>query len=84
MIQAEKYLKRWYYRPWAVIALIFFLLGPLGLPLVFKSPFFSRRYKILVTALTIVFFTGLTLVSIESIQAVIRAYGGAAFNPSPV
>ena len=39
----------WYYRPWSVVFLLFFVLGPLGLPLLWKSPAFSRRAKIVLT-----------------------------------
>ena len=37
---------RWYYRPWSVVFLLFFVLGPFGLPLLWKSPAFSRGMKI--------------------------------------
>ena len=46
---------RWYYRPWVVLGLLFFVLGPLGLPLVYKSPKFNRTWKILITLAMIVY-----------------------------
>ena len=46
---------KWYYRPWVVLAMLFFVLGPLGLPLVYKSPAFSRTWKIILTVLMIAY-----------------------------
>jgi hypothetical protein len=39
----------WYYRPWAVVVLLFVVLGPLGLPLLWRSPSFNRSSKIVLT-----------------------------------
>ena len=39
----------WYYRPWAVVVLLFLVLGPFGLPLLWKSPSFTRGWKIVLT-----------------------------------
>ena len=39
----------WYYRPWAVLILLFIVLGPFGLPLLWRSPSFTRGWKILLT-----------------------------------
>ena len=46
---------KWYYRPWVVILLLFFVLGPFGLPLVYKSPKFSRKSKGVWTAVMAVY-----------------------------
>jgi hypothetical protein len=48
----------WYYRPWAVVVLLFLVLGPLGLPLLWKSPSFTRGWKIVLT-LVMVAYTAL-------------------------
>ena len=37
---------RWYYRPWWVLLMLFAVLGPFGLPLLWKSPAFTRGMKI--------------------------------------
>ena len=37
---------KWYHRPSSVVFLLFFVLGPFGLPLLWKSPAFSRGMKI--------------------------------------
>jgi hypothetical protein len=39
----------WYHRPWAVVVLLFLVLGPLGLPLLWRSPSFTRGWKIALT-----------------------------------
>jgi hypothetical protein len=44
---------KWYYNVWFVLFMLFFVLGPLGLPLVWKSPRFSRGVKWALTALTL-------------------------------
>ncbi len=36
----------WYYSPWFVLFMILFVLGPFALPLLYKSPRFSRGWKI--------------------------------------
>jgi hypothetical protein len=45
----------WYYRPWAVVFLLFVVLGPLGLPLLWKSPSFSRGWKIVLTVAMVIY-----------------------------
>ena len=44
---------RWYHRPFWVLVLLFVVLGPLGLPYLWRSPAFSRRAKIVLTLLEI-------------------------------
>lgn len=46
---------KWYYRKGVIIILLFFVLGPLGLPLLFKSPAFTRKRKIILTILVLVY-----------------------------
>jgi hypothetical protein len=46
---------KWYYRPVWVLVLLFFVLGPLGLPYLWKSPRFSRGMKIALTVCVIVY-----------------------------
>ena len=40
---------KWYYQPWSVVLLLLFVLGPFGLPLLWKSPAFSRGMKLTLT-----------------------------------
>ena len=49
---------KWYYRPVWVVILLFLVLGPLGLPYLWRSPGFSRRLKVVLTVLVIA-YTGL-------------------------
>jgi hypothetical protein len=46
---------KWYYRPIWVLVLLFVVLGPLGLPYLWKSPRFSRGMKIVLTILVIAY-----------------------------
>jgi len=48
----------WYLRPIWVLVLLFFVLGPLGLPYLWKSPRFSQSLKIVLT-IAVVAYTGL-------------------------
>ena len=43
----------WYYRPWAVVVLLFVVLGPLALPLLWRSASFTRGWKIVLTLATV-------------------------------
>ena len=56
---------KWYLRPIGVIFLLFFVLGPFGLPLLHKSPKFSKNLKILLTVAVIIYTAYLLWVSIE-------------------
>jgi hypothetical protein len=50
----------WYYRPVWVLALLFLVLGPLGLPYLWRSPRFTRGLKVVLTIATIA-YTGLLI-----------------------
>jgi len=58
----------WYYRPWTVVFLLFFVLGPFGLPLLWKSPSFSRRSKIVLTVAMVVY----CVLLVESVVVAVR------------
>jgi len=58
----------WYYRPWAVLVLLFLVLGPLGLPLLWKSPSFTRGWKIFLTVAMAVY----TALLVESVVVAVR------------
>ena len=58
----------WYYRPWAVVLLLFFVLGPLGLPLLWKSPSFTRVWKVILTVAMAVY----TVLLVESVVVAVR------------
>ena len=65
---AAERLTAWYHRPWAVLLLLFLVLGPLGLPLLWRSPSFSRGWKIVLTVVMIVY----TALLIDSMVAAVR------------
>jgi len=46
---------KWYLKPLAVVLSLFFVLGPFGLPLLYRSPKFSRKMKILLTVAVVVY-----------------------------
>ena len=52
---------KWYYNRWTVLLSLFVIAGPLGLPLLWKSPRFSERAKWSLTALVLL-YTGLLVV----------------------
>lgn len=59
---------KWYYRPWVVVLLLFLVLGPLGLPLLYKSPQFSKGWKGGLTILTLLYTGYLIWATIKSIE----------------
>jgi hypothetical protein len=56
---------KWYLRPIIVIILLFFVLGPFALPLLYKSPKFTKTLKIVLTIVVIVYTLYLVFASIE-------------------
>jgi hypothetical protein len=56
---------KWYLRPISVVLSLFFVLGPLGLPLLYKSPKFSRTLKLILTIAVFVYTSYLIFVSLE-------------------
>jgi hypothetical protein len=56
---------KWYLRPMSVILLLFFVLGPLGLPLLYRSPKFGRTLKIILSAVVIIYTLYLVFATLE-------------------
>ena len=56
---------KWYLRPMSVILLLFFVLGPFGLPLLYRSPKFSKTLKIVLTAVVIIYTSYLIFATLE-------------------
>ncbi len=54
-----------YLRPIPVVLLLFFVLGPFGLPLVYKSPNFGKTSKIILTITVVLYTFYLIFVSLE-------------------
>jgi hypothetical protein len=68
----------WYYRPWPVLLLLFVVLGPLGLPLLWKSPRFTRTWKIVLTALVLVYTAMLAESVVISVRLAMERLGMAS------
>jgi len=66
---------KWYLRPTTVILSLFFVLGPFGLPLLYKSPKFSRKVKILLTIAVIIYTSYLIFVSLEIARQLYQRMG---------
>ena len=63
---------KWYLRPVAVLILLFFVLGPFGLPFLYKSPKFSKALKIILTVLVTIYTFYLIYASFEIGREVYR------------
>jgi hypothetical protein len=56
---------KWYLSPIGVVLLLFFVLGPFGLPLLYRSPKFSRTMKIVLTIVVTFYTAYLIFVSLK-------------------
>jgi hypothetical protein len=56
---------KWYLRPVSIVLLLFFVLGPFGLPLLYKSPAFSKTLKIVLSIAVILYTFYLIFASLE-------------------
>ncbi len=63
----------WYHRPWWVLLMLFVVLGPLGLPLLWKSPSFSRWSKIALTVAVVAYTILLVEAALNAIRAAMHA-----------
>ena len=59
---------KWYHNVWFVLGMLFFVLGPFGLPLVWQHPRFSRRTKWILTIATALYTVLLIDVAIRAVQ----------------
>ena len=64
---------KWYLRPLGVLLLLFFVLGPFGLPLLYKSPKFSTKVKIILTIVVIIYASYLVFASLEIARELYRS-----------
>jgi len=56
---------KWYLRPINVVLLLFFVLGPFGLPLLYRSPKFSKTLKIILTIVVMIYTLYLIFATLE-------------------
>ncbi len=64
MVKEDRRIK-WYLKPISVVLILFFVLGPFGLPLLYKSPKFSRVAKIVLTVVVMIYTIYLVFASLE-------------------
>ncbi|GEM_PF-6639017 len=65
---------RWYYSLWFVLLMLFFVLGPLGLPLLWKSPHMTRGAKWLLTITVSAYTVALAAASWHMVQTVVSTF----------
>ncbi len=65
---------KWYLRPTSIILLLFLVLGPLGLPLLYKSPEFTRKWKIALTILVVIYTSYLIMITVDIVKNYYRIY----------
>ena len=66
----------WYHRPVWVLVLLFAVLGPFGLPYLWKSPRFSQAMKVALTIAVVAYTAFLVRETVEAFRAVERELGG--------
>ena len=59
---------KWYYNIWFVLFMLFFVVGPFGLPLVWKHPRFARWVKWTLTGLMVLY----TVLLIQTTAAMVH------------
>lgn len=62
---------RWYHNIWLILFMLFFVVGPFGLPLVWKHPRLSQRAKLILTLVMIVYTGVLIDLTMQAVRAVI-------------
>ncbi len=65
--------RKWYHNIWITLLLVFFALGPLGLPLVWKNPNLSRPMKIGLTLVIIAYTLILIQLTVSMVQSVLKS-----------
>ena len=70
---------RWYHSIWCVLVLLFFVLGPFALPLLWKSPRFPVWAKWLLTILSMAFLAWITMKVFEIVNATMAQYRQLSF-----
>jgi len=66
---------KWYLRPINVVLLLFFVLGPFGLPLLYRSPKFSKTLKIILTIVVMIYTSYLIFTSLEIARELYKRLG---------
>ena len=65
-------------RPWVVLGMLFFVIGPLALPMLWRSSSFSRTQKVAISVANLVFVLGLALGMVLLFYSYMKMLGGLA------
>jgi len=65
---------RWYYNVWFVLFMLFFVVGPFGLPLVWRNPRMSRGVKLVLTVVMLAYTVLLVDMTRRMFQAVVNEF----------
>jgi hypothetical protein len=63
---------KWYYNVWFVLIMLFFVIGPFGLPLVWRNPRFARGTKVLLTLVMVVYTVALVDLTLRTARLVLQ------------
>ena len=63
---------KWYHGIGSVLLLLFAVLGPFGLPFLWKSPRFTKSWKWVLTALTLLYTVWLIQVGVSAVREALR------------
>ena len=66
--------RKWYHAVWFVLAMLFFVLGPFGLPLLWKSSAFPRWAKIVLTVAVLAYTAWLVLATLAVVKTLLGSY----------
>ncbi len=64
---------KWYFKPYALV-IAFLCVGPFALPLAWFNPSFSRRKKIIISAIIIVLSWLLGVLFVKSLKSIYEYY----------
>ena len=65
--QAQAPIGKWYHNVWFALFLLFFVLGPFGIPLVWTNPRLARGVKIALTVVTLLYTVWLVDVTVRAV-----------------
>ncbi len=69
----EKRQEKWYFKTWSLL-ISFLCVGPFMLPLIWVNPRFSKRSKVIISAVIIILTYILTMVLVRSLRSVSSYY----------
>jgi len=75
MTHADVPKTKWYYSVWAVLLMLFVVLGPLGLPFLWRSPRFVRWGKVTLTVVTLAYTVWLALLTRHVVRTALQTLG---------